>query len=76
MVRSIQTLVSRYFNINAIFVNIAFIYAQLGNKTKATHYIQQYEDSFGEYGVTDEAEKKLIATASQLSSKDFDAPAT
>lgn len=70
--RSTQTSVSEIGH-SCLF--LAFIYAQLGNKTKANHYIQQYEDSFGEYGVTEDQEKKLIATASQLSSKEFDAPA-
>jgi heme oxygenase len=53
---------------------LAFIYAQLGNKTKAKHYIQQYEETFGEYGITDDAEKKLLANASQLTSSQVNMP--
>jgi hypothetical protein len=38
----------------------------MGDKTKARHFVNQYEDSFGDYGITDESDQNLVNLALQL----------
>jgi uncharacterized protein HemY len=39
-----------------IYASLAYAFAQLGDTTKAKHFLSQHEEQFGEYGITEEDE--------------------
>jgi hypothetical protein len=39
-----------------IYANLAYIYAQMGDNTKSKHYVNQYDEQFGDYGISEEDE--------------------
>lgn len=49
-----------------IFASLAYCYAHIGNKTMAKHFITQHEDQFGDFGISDESEHRMIHEAKIL----------
>lgn len=49
-----------------IFASLAFCYAHIGNKTMAKHFITQHEEQFGDFGIADENEQRMLHEAKIL----------
>ena len=47
-----------------IYASLAYAFAQLGDKTKAKHFIALFDEQFGEYGVAEDDELEKVKKAS------------
>ena len=43
-----------------IYASLAFCYAHIGNLTLAKHFISQHEEQFGDFGISDDAEQRML----------------
>jgi outer membrane protein assembly factor BamD (BamD/ComL family) len=49
-----------------IYASLAYAFAQLGDFTKCKHYLDRYQEEFGEYGVVEEADSAKLGSAKAI----------